>query len=176
MHAQLICLECNDSMFVHKTCTDHCSMKHRDQSVEDKMCHYEMNLMKAFMGLYRNVFMSELTNQMGWISESAQQAVLNCYDNHKTWHLITIFNFGSLIELVHPYVISCITVIKGLIFRGRNLPPGLSLPKSPAQQVAGAYPAWRNPRSGQRCGAVRSPPGCDQTSMPGPLPSAISKT
>ena len=41
-----------------------------------------------------------------------------------------------------------ITVIKGLIPRGRNLPPSLSLPKSPADQVAGAYPAWRNPRSG----------------------------
>ena len=47
-----------------------------------------------------------------------------------------------------------ITVIKWLIPGGRNLPPGLSLPKSPAQQVAGAYPAWRNP--GPASGAARS--------------------
>ena len=60
--------------------------------------------MNAFMGLNRNVFMSELTKQMGWIFESAQSAALNCYDNHKTWHLIAIFNFGSLLELIHPYV------------------------------------------------------------------------
>ena len=60
----------------------------------------------------------------------------------------------------------------GLIFGGRNLPRGLSLPKNPAQQAAGAYPAWRNLWSGQRRGAVRPPPGLWPDVNTGPAPTS----
>ena len=46
---------------------------------------------------------------MGWKSELAQKAARNCYDNHKTWQLILITHFGTLMELVIPYIRSCIT-------------------------------------------------------------------
>ena len=106
-----------------------------------------------------------------WISSEIMRT--NFFDLpiwDSNWSSFSCRSFSSQRE---PTVVGS---IKGLISRGRNLPPGLSLPKSPAQQVAGAYLAWRNPRSGQWCGAVRPPPGCAQTSMPAPLPPAISET
>ncbi|MEW8547705.1 MAG: hypothetical protein AB2693_29710 [Candidatus Thiodiazotropha sp.] len=66
--------------------------------------HYEMNLMKAFVELNWDVFMAMLAKRMGWTSESALKAAKLCYDNHKTWQLILVFHFGSLLELLTPYL------------------------------------------------------------------------
>ena len=119
---QMICAVCSQSMHGHEAFKRHCTEHHRDTHVDDVLCahefdwvllragdgHYEMNLMKGFMGLNWRICMSELAKEMGWTSESAQNAALNCYDNHKTWQLIAVFHFGTLLELLHPYVIQCL--------------------------------------------------------------------
>ena len=69
--------------------------------------HYEMNLMKSFMELNWNVMMKMFADVMGWKSEKAQQAALSCSDNHKTWQMLNIFHFGTMLELVQPYVVKC---------------------------------------------------------------------
>ncbi|CAC5402027.1 unnamed protein product [Mytilus coruscus] len=71
--------------------------------------HYEMNLKKAFIDMNWDVFFKELVLRMGWRSEVAQKAARNCYDNQKTWQLILVHHFGSLMELIIPYVRSCIS-------------------------------------------------------------------
>ena len=50
--------------------------------------HYEMNLMKAFVELNWDDFMTVLVRRMSWTSDSAMKAAKQCYDNHKTWHLL----------------------------------------------------------------------------------------
>ena len=52
--------------------------------------------------------MKTFVDVMGWRSEKAQQAALNCTDNHKTWQMILTFYLGILLELVKPYVEKCI--------------------------------------------------------------------
>ena len=69
--------------------------------------HYEMNMMKSFIELNWDVFMTLLVNRMGWTSEAAMRAAKLCYDNHKTWQLILVFYFGTLLELLTPYVKKC---------------------------------------------------------------------
>ena len=69
--------------------------------------HYEMNMMKSFVELNWDVFMTLLVNRMGWTSEAAMRAAKLCYDNHKTWQLILVFHFGTLLELLTPYVKKC---------------------------------------------------------------------
>ncbi len=118
---QIICLSCNQSICGQQAFQKHCTSVHADTPANDVMCarefdwvllrigegHYEMNLMKAFMELNWSVFMCTLTKKMGWTSENAQRAALHCYDNHKTWQLLLVFHFGSLLELVRTYVIHC---------------------------------------------------------------------
>ncbi|XP_062597901.1 uncharacterized protein LOC134259320 [Saccostrea cucullata] len=70
--------------------------------------HYEMNLMKSFMELNWTVFMKQFVELMGWKSEKALHCAQHCTDNHKTWQLINAFHFGSMMELVRPYVIDCL--------------------------------------------------------------------
>ncbi len=69
--------------------------------------HYESNLFKSFIELNWQVCFSVLCDLMGWKTEKAQKAAKSCTDNHKTWQLILIFYFGTMCELVRPYVISC---------------------------------------------------------------------
>jgi hypothetical protein len=66
--------------------------------------HYDMHLMKAFVELNWEVFMKDLVIVMGWKSEAALQSAGKCYDNHKTWQLLMTFYFGTLQELIVPYV------------------------------------------------------------------------
>ena len=66
--------------------------------------HYEMNLMKSFMDINWHVCMSELAKRMGWKSEAAQKSAKNCSDNHKTWQLLNVFHYGTMLELIVPYV------------------------------------------------------------------------
>lgn len=51
--------------------------------------HYEMNLMKSFVELNWDGFMAVLAKRMGWTSEAALKAAKHCYDNHKTWQLVS---------------------------------------------------------------------------------------
>ncbi len=69
--------------------------------------HYEMNLFKSFFELNWNVTMSQLCHLMGWKTDKAQKAAKACSDNHKTWQLLLTFYFGTLMELVRPYVLNC---------------------------------------------------------------------
>lgn len=71
--------------------------------------HDKMNLMKAFIDMNWDVFFKDLVLRMGWRSELAQKAARNCYDNHKTWQLILIHYFCTLMDLIIPYVRSCIS-------------------------------------------------------------------
>lgn len=71
--------------------------------------HYEMNLLKSFMELNWTVFMSSFMNVMGWKSEKAQQSAMRCSDNHKSWQSINVFHFGSMLELVRPFVGKCLS-------------------------------------------------------------------
>ncbi|KAK3106985.1 hypothetical protein FSP39_004438 [Pinctada imbricata] len=66
-----------------------------------------MSLMKSFMELNWPVFMKAYVEVMGWTSEKAQQSALACSDNHKAWQMINSFHFGTMLELVRPYVIEC---------------------------------------------------------------------
>lgn len=66
--------------------------------------HYEMNLMQFFVELNWDVFMAVLAKRMDWTSEAALKAAKHCNDNHKTWQLILVFPFGSLLELLIPYI------------------------------------------------------------------------
>ena len=52
--------------------------------------------------------MQSFVEVMGWKSEKAQQSAMRCSDNHKTWQLINAFHFGSMLELVNPYVKMCL--------------------------------------------------------------------
>ena len=52
--------------------------------------------------------MKSFVDVMGWRSEKAQQAALNCTDNHKTLQMILTFYLGTLLESVKPYVENCI--------------------------------------------------------------------
>ena len=55
---------------------------------------------------------------MGWKSEKALQCALNCSDNHKTWQLINAFHYGSMMELVRPYVIDSVQKCVGCSAHG----------------------------------------------------------
>ena len=70
--------------------------------------HVEMNMMKSFVELNWEVFFKDLVQRMGWKSDIALQCAKNCSDNHKTWQLLLIYHFGTLMELVIPYVRRCI--------------------------------------------------------------------
>ena len=71
--------------------------------------HYEMNLLKSFFELNWDICLKQLAQKMGWVSEMALKSAKNCYDNHKTWQMFQIFYYGTLMELVLPYVRKCIT-------------------------------------------------------------------
>lgn len=66
--------------------------------------HYEMNLMKSFVNLNWDVCMKSMAYRMGWTSDAALKAAKHCYDNHKTWQLFLTFHFGTLMELLIPYI------------------------------------------------------------------------
>jgi len=70
--------------------------------------HYEMNLMKSFMELNWDVCMTDLVQLMGWKSEIAINCAKKCTDNHKSWQLFMTFFFGTLQQLVLPYVRDCL--------------------------------------------------------------------
>ena len=70
--------------------------------------HYEMTLVKAFTELNWDVFMSVLVKRNGWLSEMALMCAKKCSDTHKAWQLLLVFYFGTLQELVIPYVRTCL--------------------------------------------------------------------
>ena len=66
-----------------------------------------MNMIKSYMELNWEPFMSDMCTILGFRSLLAQQSAKRCDDHHKSWAIFITFFLASLQELVVPYVRSC---------------------------------------------------------------------
>lgn len=117
----IVCTECNETCIGDDIFQLHVEEKHTNLQNCGRIRefdwvllrtgdgHYEMNLLKSFFELNWEVCLKQLAQKMGWVSDMALKSAKNCYDNHKTWQLFQIFHFGTLLELVLPYVRQCVT-------------------------------------------------------------------
>lgn len=71
--------------------------------------HLEMNMAKTFTSHNWEVFMSELTKQLGFTSEAAQKYVKKCSDHHKTMCILKVAHIGFWYKLLLPYVRDCLS-------------------------------------------------------------------
>lgn len=63
-----------------------------------------MNMAKTFTSHNWEVFMCELTKELGFTSEAAQKYVKKCSDHHKTMSILKVAQIGFWYELLLPYV------------------------------------------------------------------------
>ena len=63
-----------------------------------------MNALKALFYLNWIPYLSKLTHQIAYKTDSAQYVAKKCKDHHQSWEFLLIFFFGSLRELITLYV------------------------------------------------------------------------
>ena len=111
------CSKCKESIFGNKLMSTHVKNKCPGASVFREFDwvllkigggHYEANMMKAFMELNWEPFMSNLCHTLSFQSPLAQQSAKRCDDHHKTWAIFVTFHLATLKELVVVYVRSCV--------------------------------------------------------------------
>jgi hypothetical protein len=119
-----ICASCDKSIFGkeeirkhERICTDDASEQHGRYYREFDWVvlrtgdgHVEMNMMKSFMELNWDVFMSDMCRVLSFQSLLAQASAKRCDDTHKTWAILIAFHLATLKELVLPYVRDCISI------------------------------------------------------------------
>lgn len=112
--AVYLCCDCETEVLKSKQ-GDHCNDVHQGRRVNfikefdwvllriGKL-HLEMNMAKTFTSHNWEVFMCELTKELGFTSEAAQKYVKKCSDHHKTMSILKVAHIGFWYELLLPYV------------------------------------------------------------------------
>ena len=109
-----LCCDCEMEV-LYSMQDDHCLNAHRGRRVNfvrefdwvlrriGKL-HFEMNMARTFTVHNWEVFMSDLTKEVGFTSEAAQKYVKKCSDHHKTMSILKLAHLGFWHELLVPYV------------------------------------------------------------------------
>ena len=71
--------------------------------------HYEINMVRCVFKILWNVVIKDLAEMLGFRSVRALSSCLNCTDHHKAWQIFLILLFGTLDEILVPYVRRCLT-------------------------------------------------------------------
>ena len=80
----------------------------RDCYVIPGLGHYEINMVKCAFKLLWDVVLERLEKLLGFKSIRALTSCQNCSDHHKAWQIIQIMFFGTVDELLIPYIEKCI--------------------------------------------------------------------
>ncbi|XP_063971571.1 uncharacterized protein LOC135159708 [Lytechinus pictus] len=119
------CQECKKAVFTRKAYESHCAEHDAYANVAPKdlpTClefdwvllrighgHVEMNMVRSFFALNWDVCLKDLAKTMGFCSDNAQKYAKAGSDHHKSWEILQIMYYGSLQELVLPYVRECLS-------------------------------------------------------------------
>lgn len=112
------CLECQSCYFGLETFESHrCFILRNAAPVHEfgwlvpviGLLHLEMNACRSFMKLNWEVFTGTLGSELGFKSPKAQQYLQKGSDHHKTWHFLEILYCSLSMELVVPYIETCLT-------------------------------------------------------------------
>ena len=82
--------------------------------------HYEINMVKCIFKLMWDPVIEDLAKLLGFKSVKALTSCQKCSDHHKAWQIIQILLFGTMDELLLPYVKSCIAANREPSMEGLN--------------------------------------------------------
>ncbi|KAK3098397.1 hypothetical protein FSP39_019148 [Pinctada imbricata] len=69
--------------------------------------HYEINMVRCVFKILWSVVIEDLVKMLGFNSPRALSCIQRCSDHHKAWQVFTILLFGTMDELMIPYVRQC---------------------------------------------------------------------
>ena len=69
--------------------------------------HYEINLVKCAFKLMWDPVLEDLAKMLGFKSLKALTCCQKCTDHHKAWQILQITFFGTMDEILLPYVQIC---------------------------------------------------------------------
>ena len=80
--------------------------------------HFELNMTRAVFKLLWDVVLEDMAKLLGYKSVRALASCNMCSDHHKAFQMIRILLFGTMDEILLPYVKTCISTSKSPSLRG----------------------------------------------------------